>query len=116
MFFNIFFSFAFLDLDAEVEGMDELPAPLLPSEIGKSSENVDFQPEGHIGTEANLTLEDYLSTSDNMSLLSLDVSSNQFESDQGPESLSMYRYVKIFYVKSISVNFKTSDWKFGKRK
>ena len=96
--------------------MDELPAPLLPSEIGKTSENVDFQPEGHIGTEANLTLEDYLSTSDNMSLLSLDVSSNQFESDQGPESLSMYRYVKIFYVKSISVNFKTSDWKFGKRK
>ena len=76
--------------------MDELPAPILPSEIGKSSENVDFQSEGYISTEANLTLEDYLSTSDNMSLLSLDVSSNQFENEQGPESLSMYRYVNNF--------------------
>ena len=71
--------------------MSDLPAPILPSEVGKSSEIVGFQTGGHIGTDANLTLEDYLSTSDNMSLLSLDVSSNQFENEQGAESLSMYR-------------------------
>ena len=50
----------------------------------------------------NLTLEDYLSTSaDSMSLMSLDMSS-QMDSENGPESLSMYRYVLFSRKKQIN--------------
>ena len=73
----------------------ELPAPLLPEIEKQEMDAKSFEPEVEPTSLINLTLEDYLSTSDNMSLLSLDMSS-QNESDMGPESLSMYRYVPFW--------------------
>ena len=79
-------------LDADMYAPGELPAPLLPEIEKQEMDSKSFEPEVEPTSLINFTLEDYLSTSDNMSLLSLDISS-QNESDMGPESLSMYRYV-----------------------
>ena len=85
----------------------ELPAPLLPEIEKQEIDAKSFEPEVEPTSLINLTLEDYLSTSDNMSLLSLDMSS-QNESDMGPESLSMYRYVPFWKFRHIKVIKNTS--------
>ena len=93
-------------MDAEIDTPLDLPAPLLPADISatnkasfvldESSANISSSNMG------NLTLEDYLSTSaDSMSLMSLDMSS-QMDSENGPESLSMYRYVLFSRKKQIN--------------
>lgn len=84
-----------IDLDAEIDTPLDLPAPLLPADISANKSFVlDTSSSGlnvSSNNMGNLTLEDYLSTSaDNMSLMSLDMSS-QMDSENGPESLSMYR-------------------------
>ena len=94
-------------MDAEIDTPLDLPAPLLPADISANKSFVlDTSSSGlnvSSNNMGNLTLEDYLSTSaDNMSLMSLDMSS-QMDSENGPESLSMYRY---FHEKIIFIGIK----------
>ena len=85
-----------VDLDAEEEVPDALPAPLLP---------MVQQPEANGKVETiNPTLEDYLSTSDSMSLLSLDMSSVQGQVPESENDLNSYRgfSAQSFSIPSIS--------------
>ena len=87
-------------MDAEIDTPLDLPAPLLPADISANKSFVlDDSSALNVSSSnmANLTLEDYLSTSaDSMSLMSLDMS--QMDSENGPESLSMYRYCIYIYI------------------
>ena len=93
-------------MDAEIDTPLDLPAPLLPADISATSKASFVLDESSANISSsnmgNLTLEDYLSTSaDSMSLMSLDMSS-QMDSENGPESLSMYRYVLFSRKKQIN--------------
>ena len=97
-------------MDAEIDTPLDLPAPLLPADISATSKASFVLDESSANISSsnmgNLTLEDYLSTSaDSMSLMSLDMSS-QMDSENGPESLSMYRYV--LFSRKKQINFKRS--------
>ena len=97
-------------MDAEIDTPLDLPAPLLPADISATSKASFVLDESSANISSsnmgNLTLEDYLSTSaDSMSLMSLDMSS-QMDSENGPESLSMYRYV--LFSRKKQINFRRS--------
>jgi len=77
-----------VNLDADLEHLEDLPAPLLPESLDEKQKS-NFQDQSFGANQT--TLEDYLSVSDNMSLLSLDMS-GQNMSDQSGEQDSMIFY------------------------
>ena len=80
-----------VNLDAELDHVEDLPAPLLPENLDE--ENLK-QSESSFANQT--TLEDYLSASDNMSLLSLDMSGQNNPDQSGEQdSLIFYRYVTL---------------------
>ena len=74
------------NLDGELEHSEDLPPPLLPDNL--DAEKI---PSNEASFVNQTTLEDYLSASDNMSLLSLDIS-GQNNPDQSGEQDSMTFY------------------------
>ena len=74
------------NLDGELEHSEDLPPPLLPDNL--DAEKIQPNEASFVN---QTTLEDYLSASDNMSLLSLDIS-GQNNPDQSGEQDSMTFY------------------------
>ena len=78
-----------VNLDADLEHLEDLPAPLLPQNLDEK-QKPNFQDQSFGANQT--TLEDYLSVSDNMSLLSLDMSGQNMSDQSGEQdSLIFYR-------------------------
>merc|ERR1719189_1175162 len=77
-----------VNLDSNLEHLEDLPAPLLPESLDEK-QKPNFQDQSFGANQT--TLEDYLSVSDNMSLLSLDMS-GQNNPDQSGEQDSLIFY------------------------
>ena len=78
-----------MNLDADLEHLEDLPAPLLPENLDEK-QKTNFQDQSFGANQT--TLEDYLSVSDNMSLLSLDMSGQNISDQLGEQdSLIFHR-------------------------
>ena len=78
-----------VNLDSNLEHLEDLPAPLLPENLDEK-QKPNFQDQSFGANQT--TLEDYLSVSDNMSLLSLDMSGQNMSDQSGEQdSLIFYR-------------------------
>ena len=78
-----------VNLDADLEHLEDLPAPLLPENLDEK-QKPNFQDQSFGANQT--TLEDYLSVSDNMSLLSLEMSGQNMSDQSGEQdSLIFYR-------------------------